>query len=167
MNAIVSVTRDWAIGLEGALVVSNREDMRRFVRLTMGGTVVMGRKTLESFPGGPLKGRRNVVISRGGHALPEGCECVGTPEAALAAVAADEPGAVWLIGGESVYRALLPHCDKVFVTLNETSRKADAFFPRLDEMDEWRLAGREEGGTTPEGVAFSYLTYHRNRQAAR
>jgi len=161
MNAIVSVTRNWAIGLEGALLVPNREDMRRFVRLTMGGTVVMGRRTLESFPGGPLKGRRNIVITRGGHALPKGCECVESPEEALAAVAGADPNNVWLIGGESVYRALLPHCDKVLVTMNETSREADAFFPRLDEMGERRLAKHEEGGMTPEGIAFSYLTYQR------
>ena len=64
MDAIVSVTSDWAIGKDGGLLVPNRADMRRFVQLTRGCTVLMGRKTLESFPGGPLKGRRNVVVSR-------------------------------------------------------------------------------------------------------
>ena len=64
MDAIVSVTRDWAIGRDGALLVRNKADMHRFVELTRGCTCVMGRKTYESFPGGPLKGRRNVVVSR-------------------------------------------------------------------------------------------------------
>ena len=77
MNAIVSVTSDWAIGNEGGLIVRNRADMRRFVSLTMGGTVLMGRTTFESFPGGPLKGRRNVVVTRDRqYALRhEGVEC--------------------------------------------------------------------------------------------
>ena len=72
MNAIVAVCRNWGIGYQGALLVHSKVDMHRFVELTMGGTVVMGRKTLESFPGGPLKGRRNVVISHDPSALPEG-----------------------------------------------------------------------------------------------
>lgn len=159
MNAIVSVTSDWAIGKDGGLLVRNKADMQRFVALTMGGTVVMGRKTLESFPGGPLKGRRNVVISRQEDYAPEGVEVVGSPEAAMAAVAGDAPEGVWLIGGESVYRVLLDRCERVYVTKNDCTREADAWFPNLDEDPTWQVESREDGGVTRGGVAFEYVTY--------
>lgn len=161
MNAIVSVTSDWAIGNEGGLIVRNRADMRRFVSLTMGGTVLMGRTTFESFPGGPLKGRRNVVVTRDRqYALRhEGVECAHSLEEALDLVAADDPDTVWLIGGESLYRALLAHCDRCFVTRNRVVVAADAFFPDLDADPSWELESVEEGGETSEGVRFDFATY--------
>ena len=78
MNAIVSVTRDWGIGCDGDLLIPNKADMKYFVEHTRGCTVVMGRKTLESFPGGPLKGRRNIVISRNADYQVEGVEVVSS-----------------------------------------------------------------------------------------
>jgi dihydrofolate reductase len=161
MNAIVSVTSDWAIGNEGGLIVRNRADMRRFVSLTMGGTVLMGRTTFESFPGGPLKGRRNVVVTRDRqYALRhEGVECAHSLDEALDLVAADDPDTVWLIGGESLYRALLAHCDRCFVTRNRVVVAADAFFPDLDADPSWELESVEEGGETSEGIRFDFATY--------
>jgi dihydrofolate reductase len=161
MNAIVSVTSDWAIGNEGGLIVRNRADMRRFVSLTMGGTVLMGRTTFESFPGGPLKGRRNVVVTRDRqYALRhEGVECAHSLDEALDLVAADDPDTVWLIGGESLYRALLAHCDRCFVTRKRVVVAADAFFPDLDADPSWELESVEEGGETSEGVRFDFATY--------
>ena len=161
MNAIVSVTSDWAIGNEGGLIVRNRADMRRFVSLTMGGTVLMGRTTFESFPGGPLKGRRNVVVTRDRqYALRhESVECAHSLDEALDLVAADDPDTVWLIGGESLYRALLAHCDRCFVTRNRVVVAADAFFPDLDADPSWELESVEEGGETSEGVRFDFATY--------
>lgn len=159
MRAIVSVTSDWAIGCEGRLLVHNKADMRRFVDLTMGGTVLMGRTTFESFPGGALKGRRNVVLTRQADYAAPGIETYPSAEAALAALADTDPDAIWLIGGESVYRALLPLCDRVFVTKNETTAPADAYFPNLDADDAWAVESREDGGTTAAGIPFSYVTY--------
>lgn len=159
MNAIVSVTRDWAIGKDGGLLVRNKADMRRFVGFTRGGTVVMGRKTFESFPGGPLKGRRNIVISSTPDYAPEGVEVVSSPEAALELVA-DVPGnTVWLIGGASVYRALLGSCERVFTTKNDVAAEADAYFPDLDAAADWAVEAVEPGGVTEEGVPFEYVTY--------
>ena len=161
MNAIVSVTSDWAIGNEGGLVVRTREDMRRFVRLTMGGTVLMGRTTFESFPSGPLKGRRNVVVTREreyGRAH-EGIECAHSLDEALRLVASDDPDSVWLIGGESLYRALLVCCDRCHVTRNRVSVTADACFPDRDADPAWELETVEEGGVTSGGVAFDFATY--------
>ena len=167
MNAIVSVTSDWAIGNAGGLIVRNREDMRRFVRLTMGGTVLMGRVTFESFPNGPLKGRRNVVVTRDGAyaASHEGIECAGSIEEALSLVAGDDPERVWLIGGERLYRSLLDQCRRCYVTRNHTTVAADAYFPNLDEADAWELESVEEGGVTDEGVAFDFATYRNTHLA--
>ena len=159
MNAIVSVTRDWGIGLKGALLVRNKADMHRFVELTMGGTVLMGRKTLESFPGGPLKGRRNVVLSRDPLYSPEGAECYRCVDDALAAVAAEDPDKVWLIGGASIYAALIDECTKADVTKNDVVLPADAFFPNLDSSSSWHVQKVEPGGTTKSGIAFDFVTY--------
>lgn len=161
MNAIVSVTRNWAIGLAGRLAVRNGADMRRFVRLTMGGTVIMGRRTLESFPGGPLEGRRNIVITGRPETLPDGVEAVDSPEGALDAASNDEPGRVWLIGGESVYRELIDACDRAYITKNDIVVPADSFFPNLDEDPGWMVASKERGGTTAQGIDFEYITYAR------
>ena len=161
MNAIVAVCRDWGIGYQGALLVHSKVDMHRFVELTMGGTVVMGRKTLESFPGGPLKGRRNVVISHDPSALPEGVVGAASPAAAVEAVAADDPNRVWLIGGESVYRALLDQCTHAYVTKFDVGKPADAFFPNLDDDPAWRVERVEEGDVTAKGTHFSFVTYVR------
>lgn len=168
MDAIVSVTRDWGIGREGGLLVRNRADMRRFVSLTQGCTVLMGRVTYESFPKGPLRGRRNVVVSRNMHyvppkvppELPRGTSVVvahSTDEAL--ALTQDDPQ-VWLIGGSSLYRELLPRCERCHVTKNEVIVPGtDAFFPNLDADAAWRVESEEPGGTTEEGIAYTFLTY--------
>ena len=105
LSAIVAVCDDWGIGCEGDMVVSNRADMRHFVACTKGCPVIMGRKTLLSFPGGrPLKNRRNIVLTRDEDFAPEGVDVVHSVDEALAAVA-DEPVA-WVIGGGEVYRPM-------------------------------------------------------------
>ena len=109
LSAIVAVCDDWGIGCEGDMVVSNRADMRHFVACTKGCPVIMGRKTLLSFPGArPLKNRRNIVLTRDEDFSPEGVDAVHSIGEALAAVA-DEPVA-WVIGGGDVYRQFLPYC---------------------------------------------------------
>ena len=160
LKAIVAVCDDWGIGIDGGMLVENREDMRHFVRSTTGHPVIMGRRTLESFPGGrPLKNRRNIVLTRDASFSREGIETVGSLEEALAAVA-DEDEA-WVIGGSSVYEQLLPHCDECVVTRNHCVRPADSYFPNLDADSAWEVAEAREGGVTPEGVAFDFVTYRR------
>ncbi|MCI1665053.1 MAG: dihydrofolate reductase [Atopobiaceae bacterium] len=158
INAIVAVCDDWGIGQGGGLLVRNKADMRTFVEHTMGGTVVMGRRTLESLPGErPLKGRRNVVLTRDEDFSPEGIEvCHGVREV-LELTAADD--AVWIIGGESVYRSFLPHCEHVYVTRNQCTLPADAFFPDLDRLPGWQLVSTSDGGTTEDGTPYSFATY--------
>lgn len=168
MNAIVSVSRNWGIGNKGQLIVRNREDMRRFVQLTMGGTVVMGRTTFESFPAGPLKGRRNVVVTHDAHYAERhpGIEAALSPARALELVADDDPQSVWLIGGESLYRALLDHCEYCYVTRNDTLVEADTFFPNLEESAAWQLERVEGTGTTAAGVSFDFAVYRNEALAS-
>ncbi|WP_315898117.1 dihydrofolate reductase [Berryella wangjianweii] len=165
LKAIVAVCDDWGIGLNGDMVVSNRADMRHFVRSTAGHAIVMGRRTLESFPGGrPLPNRRNIVLSRDAALCPEGVEVVGSLPALLQALEGEE--VAWVVGGGEVYRLLLPYCDEAVVTKNHVIRPADTSFPNLDESAEWRLEARTEpatigSGEGDEGVTYSFCTYRR------
>ncbi len=167
LGAIVAVCDDWGIGRSGDMVVENRADMRHFVACTKGHTVIMGRKTLESFPGGrPLKGRRNIVITSDLGFVREGAEIVHSLEDALAAIGPNEEA--WVIGGGQVYAALLPLCSRAEVTKNHCVREADTFFPNLDEDSSWHVENRidsdEDGNAlvTPEGVPFEFCTYTRS-----
>ncbi|MDO4428046.1 MAG: dihydrofolate reductase [Atopobiaceae bacterium] len=160
LSAIVAACDDWGIGLDGGMVVENREDMRHFVACTTGHPVIMGRKTLESFPGGrPLKNRRNVVLTRDASFSPEGVDVVHSVEEALAAVA-DEDEA-WVIGGGQVYELLLPRCERAVVTRNHCVRPCDTRFPDLDADPAWEVVETRAGGVTPEGVPFDFVTYGR------
>lgn len=160
LSAIVAVCDDWGIGLDGGMVVENREDMRHFVACTTGHPVIMGRRTLESFPGGrPLKNRRNVVLSRDSSFSTEGVEVVRSVEDALAAVAGDQEA--WVLGGGQVYELLLPHCDRAVVTRNHCVRPCDTHFPDLDADPVWKVVETRAGGVTPDGVPFDFVTYER------
>lgn len=164
LKAIVAVCDDLGIGNNDRLLVSNREDMKRFVSCTSGHTVVMGHKTLDSFPGGrPLKNRRNIVLTRDHTFCREGAEIVHSIDELCQAI--EDDAEVWVVGGASVYRQLLPYCDTVVVTKNHCVRPADAFFPNLDEDPEWAAGASEASGTTDEGVPYEFLTYRRVAKA--
>lgn len=165
LSAIVAVCDDWGIGKAGGMVVANRADMRHFVACTRGHTVILGRKTLESFPGGrPLKDRRNIVLTRDPSFVCEGAEVVHSVDEALAAVAKETDA--WVIGGAQVYRQFLPFCSRAVVTKNHCLRASDAFFPNLDQADAWAVQTSEgpyriAPGEGDEGVAFDIVTYAR------
>lgn len=162
MRAIVAVTSDWAIGYKGQLLIRNKSDMKHFVAHTTDGTVIMGRTTLESFPGAsPLPRRRNIVLTRDMSYAPEGVEVVHSIEQALAAVRDDDPQTVWCLGGQSIYEQLLPHCSEVIVTKHACQRPADAWFVNLDADPTWQLVDTEPGGITDEGIEFRFLTYRK------
>lgn len=155
MNAIVAVDESWGIGYKGELLARISADLRRFKALTTGHAVVLGRKTLQTFPGGkPLPGRENLILSTTMDAAPEGAKVFHTLDELLAYAPED----AFVIGGESVYRALLPYCRKVYVTKIHQTFPSDAAFPDLDALDGWRVT--EVGETLEEnGLAFSYVTY--------
>lgn len=160
MNAIVAVDQNWAIGCDGDLLFSLPTDMKRFRTLTTGGTVIMGRKTLESFPGGrPLPKRRNVVITRNRDFARDDVDIVFSIEEALDAVAGTEEENLWVIGGGTIYTAMLPYCKRVFLTkVNATAPDADTFFPNLDALPDWEVESVVE--TVEEnGFTYQFINY--------
>ena len=140
MNMIVAVDSNWAIGHKGKLLVSIPEDMQFFRRETTGKVVVMGRKTLESFPNGlPLKNRVNVVITKDKEYNVKDAIICHSIEEALEVLKQYNDEDIYVIGGESVYRQFLPFCSVAHVTKINYSYDADTYFPNLDEMDEWTI----------------------------
>ncbi len=157
MNAIVAVDQFWAIGKGGDQLCYISTDLKRFKALTTGHPVILGRKTLATFPGGrPLKGRRNLVLSRDPGLEIEGAEVYHDVESLLAQAPEDS----FVIGGESVYRTFLPHCDTVYVTKISRSWPADVWFPNLDEDPAWRV-GRVDPPLEEDHIPFQYVTYER------
>ena len=157
MQAIVAVSQSWGIGKDGRLLFRLSADLRRFKALTTGRTVVMGRKTLQSLPGGKgLPNRRNLVLSRRMDYAPENAEVVTSVEALLRTAGED----AFVIGGQQVYEQLLPHCERVHVTKVLADAPADAFFPNLDEDPAWRIASVSDV-FTESGISFQYVEYCR------
>ena len=147
MNLIVAVDKNWAIGQDNKLLVSIPADMKFFRETTKGNIVVMGRKTLESFPQGqPLQNRVNIVISRNKDYKVKGAVVVHSIEEAIEE-AKKYKGDVYVIGRESIYRAMLPYCQTALVTKIDHAYTADTYFPNLDEDPEWELTGETEEQT--------------------
>lgn len=157
MNLIVAVDQNWAIGKGGDQLIYIPADLKHFKELTLGHPVVLGRKTLATFPGGrPLKGRRNLILSATPGYTVEGGEVFPSLEALLPQLPQD----AFVIGGESVYRALLPYCDTAYVTKLDAAFPADRYFPDLDKDPAWRAV--EEGAPMEhQGITFRYVTYTR------
>lgn len=157
MDLIAAVDQNWAIGRDGDQLCYIPADLKHFQALTTGHAVLLGRKTLTTFPGGrPLKNRRNLILSRDPGFAPEGAEVFRDVDSLLSAAPADS----FVIGGASVYRALLPHCDRAFITKLDKAWPADAFFPDLDADPNWAVT--EEGERREhEGISFRYVTYER------
>ena len=153
MDSIVAVDARWGIGRDGGLLFRISADLRRFKALTMGHTVVMGRRTLESLPGGRgLPDRRNLVLTRDTDFTAPGAEVIHD--------LAEVPEDAVVIGGESVYRQLLPRCSTVYLTRIFAAPQADAFFPDLSRDSAWTEAEQSETFTSG-GVSFQYVTYRR------
>lgn len=157
MNLIVAVDENWAIGKGGDQLVYIRSDLKRFKELTTGHPVILGRKTLATFPGGrPLKGRRNLILSATPGYAVEGAEIFADVNSLMA----EAPEDAFVIGGESVYRTLLDKCDTAYVTKIQAAYPADRYFPNLDADPNWEIAEQSEP-LEEEGVRFSYVTYRK------
>ena len=140
LSIIVAVASDGAIGRANDLLWHLPADLKRFKELTTGHTILMGRKTFESLPRGPLPNRRNIIISRSLPAQP-GAEVYSTIQQALEACASDEE--VFIIGGGEIYRQLLPNTERIYLTRVQASfPDAEVFFPELDPT-EWIEEARE------------------------
>lgn len=159
MELIVNVTKNWGIGFENRLLVSISADLRRFRQLTEGKTVILGRRTLETFPGGrPLKNRRNILLTANPDFRAEGTEIVHSEQELFALLRTLPREELCVIGGASVYRLLLDYCDAARVTKTEFVCSADAFFPELDAAENWRVAAQSEM-QEEHGLRFRYVDY--------
>ena len=140
MNLIVAVDSNWAIGKENKLLVSIPQDMKFFRETTKGKVVAMGRKTLESFPQGrPLANRVNIVISHNPDYQVKDAIVVHSIEELLEELKKYDEENIYIIGGESIYRQLLPYCTKAYITKIDHAYDADTYFPNLDEDPEWEM----------------------------
>ncbi|MGN8799437.1 dihydrofolate reductase [Candidatus Merdisoma sp. HCP28S3_D10] len=163
MNLIVAVDKNWAIGYQNKLLVSIPEDMKFFRNETTGKVVVMGRKTLETFPNGlPLKNRTNIVLTRNPDYKVKGAEVCGSVEEALELISAYPPEDVYIIGGDTIYKQFLPYCDTAHVTRIDHAYMADAWFPNLEQDPEWELTGESEEKTYFD-LEFSFCKYERKK----
>ena len=155
MFAIAAVSQNWGIGKDNRLLFHISADMKRFRALTENKTVLMGRKTLESLPGGKgLPRRRNIVLTANPAFTAPGAEIARTPVQAV--FSAGEDAAV--IGGESVYRLFLPLCERVYLTKIFADADADAFFPDLDADPHWQVA-QESEIFEEDGLRYQFVDY--------
>lgn len=164
VTIIVAVARDGAIGRRGDLLFHISDDLRRFKRLTMGHPIVMGRKTFESFPKGPLPGRTNIVVTRSGDYDGRGATVAGSLDEALKIAAAEETGRIFIIGGGEIYRQAFGIADALELTaIDAAVDDADTFFPAVKDVD-WELTEESEPMTDPKtGISYSFITYVRRR----
>lgn len=161
ISCIAAVDANWGIGKNNTLLVSIPSDMKNFRTITSGNVVIMGRKTLESFPNGlPLKNRVNIVLSKNAEASGNGEIVVRSVEEALTEASKYEDKEIFIIGGESIYRQFLPYCTKAILTKIDHAYEADAYFPNLDQDEEWEIAEESEEQTYFD-LPYTFTTYVR------
>ena len=167
MKLVVAVDEDWGIGYRGELLAHVRADLRNFARLTTGHTVVLGSKTLATFPGGrPLKNRTNIILSRRTDYAPEGALVAHSGDELLDMIKTMDDD-IFVIGGASIYELLLPYCDTAYVTKFKKAYTADAFFANLDADPDWECVEigevqMSDAATDSEGgLEFCFCEYKR------
>lgn len=157
ISLIVAVDKNWGIGHRGNLLLSIPADMKFFKETTTGNVVVMGRKTLESFPGGrPLTDRINIVITKKKDYKVNGAIIVHSVEEALEEAKKYTDLDTYVIGGGLIYNQMLKYCDEAHVTYIDYSYEADTYFPNLDTMPDWVIEGESE-----EQTHFNLVYYFR------
>ena len=163
MNIIVAVDRNWAIGNKGQLLVSIPNDHKMFRRETLNKVIVYGRKTLETFPlAQPLDRRTNIILSRNPDFHVNGAVVVHSIEELLEALKQYDPEDIYIIGGESIYRQMLPYCDTAHVTMIDYAYQADAYFPNLDQDPEWEITADSEEQTYFD-IPYPFVRYSRKK----
>ena len=145
MNLIVAVDENWAIGYKNELLIRIPADMKMFRQETTGKVVVLGRKTLETFPNGqPLKNRTNIILSTKKDYQVKDAIVVHSIEELLEELKNYPSEDIYIIGGETVYRQMLPYCDVAHVTKIDRKYEADAFFPNLEEDGNWEITAESD-----------------------
>jgi len=160
MELIVAVYEDWGIGKDGTQPIALSADRKFFRETTRGAMVIVGRRTIEDFPGKkPLPGRVNVALTRSETEIPGFTVCHSPQEAAALAEKAE---CAMVIGGGSIYKQMLPMCDTAYVTKVHCKPESDTFFPDLDADPAWRLERIVQSGEE-DGIFYEMCLYKRNR----
>jgi dihydrofolate reductase len=163
MNLIVAVDSNWAIGNKNELLIRIPNDMKHFREETTGKVVVLGRKTLETFPQGlPLKNRTNIILSKDKNYNVKDAIVVHSIKELLEELKNYPDENIYIIGGDSVYRQMLPYCDVAHVTKIDHSYEADAFFADLDADPEWEITAESDEQTYFD-IAYYFLKYERKK----
>lgn len=161
INIIVAIARKGAIGHGGDLLFPISADLKRFKAITMGHPIIMGRKTFESFPKGPLPGRRNIVVTRNADYSREGIETAGSLEEAVA-LARQTDDEVFIIGGGTIYEQGFGMAGRLYLTeIDAEAPDADTFFPAI-KADEWQTVDAGDYEQDPRsGVRYRFMTLER------
>ena len=163
MNVIVAVDENWAIGYKNDLLIRIPADMKMFRQETTGKVIVLGRKTLETFPGGqPLKNRTNIILSTKEDYKVKDAIVVHSIDELLEELKKYAKEDIYIIGGETIYRQLLPYCNVAHITKIERSYEADAFFPNLDTDSEWKITAESEEQSYFD-TTYTFVKYERVR----
>lgn len=158
MELIVAVYEDWGIGKDGTQPVALSADRKFFRETTRGAMVIVGRRTIEDFPGKkPLPGRVNVALTRSQAEIPGFTVCHSPEEAAQLAKTAQR---AMVIGGGSIYQQMLPLCDTAYVTKVHCKPESDTYFPNLDEDPDWELEQVLQSGSE-DGISYEMCRYCR------
>lgn len=161
MKAIAAVDSNWAIGNKNRLLTNIPADMKFFREKTNGHVVVMGRKTLESFPNGlPLKNRTNIVLTENKGYQVKDAVIVHTEEELLEELKKYDSEEIYIVGGESIYRMMIPYCDTAYITKIDHAYEADTYFPNLDEMDGWKMTEESEEQTCFD-LEYTFTKYEK------
>ena len=161
MNMIAAVDSDWAIGNKNKLLISIPADMKMFRQETTGNVVVMGRKTLESFPNGrPLPNRINIVLTKKLDYEVKDAIVVHSMDELMEELKKYESESIYIIGGETIYRQLLPYADTCHITKIERAYEADAYFPNLDNDEEWEITAESDEQVYFD-TTYSFVKYTR------
>lgn len=164
MNIIAAVDSNWAIGNKNELLVRIPNDHKYFREETTGKVVVLGRKTLETFPQGlPLKNRTNIILSKDPKYQVKDAVIVHSVEELLEELKQYKDEDVYIIGGESIYRQMLPYCNVAHITKIDHEYEADAYFPNLDKDEEWEITADSDEQTYFD-ITYQFLKYERKNK---
>ena len=163
MNVIAAVDRKWGIGNKRQLLVQIPADQKLFRQETTGKVIILGHRTLETFPQGmPLAGRTNIILSRDPDFKVKGADVVHSMEELMEELKAYDSRDVYVVGGESVYQQLLPYCDTAHLTMIDHTYEADAHFPNLETDEEWVQTGESDEQTYFD-LAYTFVKYERRK----
>jgi dihydrofolate reductase len=161
ISIIVAVSEDWGIGKDNELLWHISEDLKRFKRLTLGNTVIMGKRTWESLPRKPLPGRRNIVLTDDRTETIENAVTAYSIEDSLSKCEKGEE--IFIMGGGSIYRQFMPFTDRLYITHVHKKAPADIYFPEID-LKIWKITEKEVFKTDDEeSIPYTYTIYEKKK----